>query len=74
MRQYQLQDLPISSISSLPQASLGAGTLCALQKEIVKDISWLPNLTGWCFHPFHVLHMKFINNRAVYYLLIAYIS
>jgi hypothetical protein len=25
---------------------LGAGTLCAVEKEIVQDILWLPNLTG----------------------------
>ncbi len=46
MRQYQLQDLAISSISSLSQVVLGAGTLCALGQEIVQDISWLPNLIG----------------------------
>jgi hypothetical protein len=46
MRQYQLQDLAISLISSLPQVLLGAGTLCALGQEIVQDISWLPNLMG----------------------------
>ncbi len=73
---YQLQDLAISSISSLPQPQvlLGAGTLCALGQEIVQDISWLPNLTGWHFHPVRVLYMKFTNNRVVYYFLIAYMS
>jgi hypothetical protein len=35
----------ISSICSLPQAFLGAGTLWALGQEIVQDISWLPNST-----------------------------
>jgi hypothetical protein len=25
---------------------LGAGTLCALGKETIQDILWLPNLTG----------------------------
>jgi hypothetical protein len=35
----------ISSICSLPQVLLGAGTLWALGQEIVQDISWLPNLT-----------------------------
>ncbi len=34
-RQYQLQDLAISSISSLPQVFLGAGTLCAIGQEII---------------------------------------
>jgi hypothetical protein len=46
MRQYQLQDLAISSISSLQQVLLGAGTLCALKQDIVQDIPWLPNLMG----------------------------
>ncbi len=46
IREYQLQDLTISSISSLPQALLGAGTLCALGQEIVQGISWLPNFMG----------------------------
>jgi hypothetical protein len=46
VRQYQLQDLALSSISSFLQVLLGAGTLCALGKEIVQDISWLPHLTG----------------------------
>jgi hypothetical protein len=36
----------ISSICSLPQVLLGAGTLWALRQEIVQDISWLPNLMG----------------------------
>jgi hypothetical protein len=36
----------ISSICSLQQVLLGAGTLWALRQEIVQDISWLPNLTG----------------------------
>jgi hypothetical protein len=45
VRQYQLQDLAISSISSFLQVLLGAGILCTLRKEIVQDISWLPNLT-----------------------------
>jgi hypothetical protein len=43
MRQYQLQDLAVSSISILPQVLLGAGTLCALGQEIVQDVSGLPN-------------------------------
>ena len=34
----------ISSICSLPQVLLGAGTLCALGQEIVQDVSGLPNL------------------------------
>jgi hypothetical protein len=72
--QYQLQDLAIPSISSFLQVLLGAGTLCALGKEIIQDISWLPNLTGSHFYPVHVLHMKFTNNRAVYYFLIAQMS
>ena len=60
MMQYQLQDLAISSMSSLPpQILLGAGTLCAHGQEIVQDVSWLPNFTGWHFHPVHVLHIKF---------------
>jgi hypothetical protein len=46
IRKNQLQDLTISSISSFLQVLLGARTLCALGKEIVQDISWLPNLTG----------------------------
>jgi hypothetical protein len=46
MRQYQLQDLAIFSISSLQQLLLGAGTLRALMQEIVQDLSWLPNLIG----------------------------
>jgi hypothetical protein len=46
VRQYQLQDLAISSISRFLQVLLCAGTLSALGKEIVQDISWLPNLTG----------------------------
>ncbi len=46
MRRYQLQDLALSSISSFLQVLLGAGTLCALGKEIVQHISWLLNLTG----------------------------
>jgi hypothetical protein len=47
MMQYQLQDLAISSMSSLPpQILLGAGTLCAHGQEIVQDVSWLPNFTG----------------------------
>jgi hypothetical protein len=46
MRQYQLQDLAVSSIRSLPQVLLGAGTLCALGLEILKDVSGLPSLTG----------------------------
>jgi hypothetical protein len=65
MRQYQLQDLAISSISILPQVLLGAGTLCALGQEIVQDVSWLPNLMELCFHPVHVLYMKFTNKIAV---------
>jgi hypothetical protein len=44
MRQYQLQDLAVSSISILPQVLLGAGTVCALGQEIVQDVSRLPNL------------------------------
>jgi Mn2+/Fe2+ NRAMP family transporter len=44
--QYQLQDLALPSTSSFVQVLLGAGTLCALGKEIIQDISWLPNLTG----------------------------
>jgi hypothetical protein len=36
----------ISSICSLPQVLLGAGTLWALGQEIVQDLSWLPNLIG----------------------------
>jgi hypothetical protein len=35
----------ISSICSLSQVLLGAGTLW-LGQEIIQDISWLPNLTG----------------------------
>jgi hypothetical protein len=46
MRQYQLEDLAVSSISIVPQVLLGAGTLCALGQEIVHDVSGLPNLTG----------------------------
>jgi Mn2+/Fe2+ NRAMP family transporter len=46
VRQYQLQDLAISSMSSFLQVLLCAGSLCALVKEIVQEISWLPNLTG----------------------------
>jgi hypothetical protein len=46
VRQYQLQDLAVSSISSLPQVLLGAGILCALRQEIIQDVSGLPNLTG----------------------------
>jgi hypothetical protein len=46
MRQYHLQDMAISSITSFVQVLLGAGKLCALGKEIVQVISWLPNLTG----------------------------
>jgi hypothetical protein len=46
MRQYQLQDLAVASISILQQVLLGAGTLCALRQEIVQDVSGLPNLTG----------------------------
>ncbi len=46
VRQYQLQDLALSSKGSFFQVLLGAGTLCALRKEIVQDISWLPNLKG----------------------------
>jgi hypothetical protein len=46
LRLYQLQDLLISSISSILQVLLGTGTLCALGKEIIQDISWLPNFTG----------------------------
>jgi hypothetical protein len=45
VRQYHLQDLAISTISSFLQVLLGAETLCALGQEIVQDISWLPNLT-----------------------------
>jgi hypothetical protein len=71
MRQYQLQDLTIPTISSLPQVLLGAGTLYTLVQEILQDISWHPNLTGYHFHTVHVLHMKFNNKRVVYYLLIA---
>ncbi len=52
MRQYQLRGLAVSSISCLPpQVLLGAGTLCALGREIVQILSWLPNLSGWHFHP-----------------------
>jgi hypothetical protein len=36
----------ISSMCSLPQVLLGAGTLWALGQEIIQDISWLSNLTG----------------------------
>ena len=38
VRQYHLQDLAISSISSFLQALLGAGILCALEQEIIQDI------------------------------------
>jgi hypothetical protein len=55
----------ISSICSLPQVLLGAGTLLALGQEIVQDISW------GRFHPMLVLHLKCNNNKAVYYFLIA---
>ncbi len=40
---------------------MDAGTLCALRQEIVQNVSGLPNLTGWRFHPVHRLNMKFIN-------------
>jgi hypothetical protein len=46
VRQYHLQDLAISSMSSFLQVLLGAGTLCALGQEILQDLSWLLNLTG----------------------------
>ncbi len=74
MRRYQLQDLAVSSISILPQVLLGAGTLCALKQEIVQDISGLPSLTGWRFHPVHILNMKFTNKIAVHYFMIAQMS
>jgi hypothetical protein len=38
MTKYQLQDLTISSISSLPQVLLSGGILCALRQEIAQDI------------------------------------
>jgi hypothetical protein len=74
MRQYQRQDLDVSSISILPQVLLGAGTLCALGQEIVQDVSGLPNLTGCHFSPVHRLNMKFTNKIAVYYVMIAQMS
>jgi hypothetical protein len=39
VRQYWLQDLAISSISSSPQVLLGARTLCALGQKIIQNIS-----------------------------------
>jgi hypothetical protein len=45
VRQYHLQDLAISTISSFLQVLLGAETLRALGQDIIQDISWLPNLT-----------------------------
>jgi hypothetical protein len=45
VRQYQLQDLAISPISSYLQVFWMQEHLCALRKEIVQDISWLQNLT-----------------------------
>ncbi len=74
MRQYQLQDLAVASISILQQVLLGAGTLCALRQEIVQDVSGLPNLTGWRFHPLHRPNMKFNNKIVVHYFMIAQVS
>ncbi len=47
VRQYQLKDLALSSINSFLQVFLSAGTLCALEKDIVPDITW--------FHDFFTL-------------------
>jgi tyrosine-specific transport protein len=46
VRHFQVRDSAISSVSSLPQVLLGAGTVCALANEIIQDVSWIPNLTG----------------------------
>jgi hypothetical protein len=73
-RQYQLLDLAVSSISSLPQNLLSAGTLCALGQKIIQDVSGLSNLTGWHFHPVQRLHMKFTSKMVVYYFMIAQMS